>query len=316
MIGQHIKSLSTLDFLVNLMFGTGFDGDAAIAVDTVLARPMFYRNLHISAGVVRVHNTYPMLYVQDTLTIDAGAELRDFFSLPGGNGTNATSSAHGIGGVGGGNGGGNGGNGGPVGNRGTTSPDNYMAWPTEQFLVDGHPLGGYGGSGGSEINAGGVGVVSKIVGYIGTVRHPFFSFQPWYFDQTGKGYGFLQLLGCGGGGGGGGVTAGGSHSGGGGAGGDPAGPLWVFARHIILNGKLFADGGNGGNGGNGNGANSDGGGGGGGGSGGYICVVCQTITNPALVTANGGLGGAFGIGTLNNGETGFNGEAGIVDLYD
>jgi len=307
----------------NAMFGSGFDGDVVITVDTILTRPMFYNNLTITAGTVWAYLNAPFVFVKDTLIIATGAVLRDSLSDDGADGTNATGEAAGVGGAGGGMptlvSGGAGGNGNGIGAAGAAGLDNFSSWPSEQFLTDGHPIGGNGGGGpgGGLGGAGGPsGALTKIAGMspaVGIVRHPFF-FSPMFAIDGGfksSPYPLLALGGAAGGGGGGEPLTG--HGGGGGGGGGYGGGLFVFARHIQVAGKLCADGGDGGDGGNG--TAGWGGGGGGGAGGGYICVVTKSIDNPGLVTARAGLGGTGGIGLGGNGTDGQPGEAGLVDLY-
>lgn len=315
----HQSEPSTVDFsfLTNLMFGPGSDGDVTISSNTTLTRPMFYRNLTISSGILRAFSLQSFIFVKGTLTIAADAEIKDYYSYHGGNGGNGTA-------IGGGTGGvatyGYAGNGGNAGIAGSNSVDNYNMFSGGNIFETGHPLGGIGGGGGGSI----MGVPAGELGYqqimadLPFIRNPLFSMIQWRFNQEGKSYGMLNVPGLGGTGGGGGEDGvPGNYGGGGGAGGEPGGLLWVFAKNIILSGSINVNGGNGGNGGNAYGA-AWGGGGGGGGSGGYLCVVCQTIDHPENVTATRGLGGTRGAGNGTGGTIPYNGnpgEDGVVDLY-
>lgn len=250
------------------LYGDGSDGDVTIAADTTPTRDMFYNNLTINATkVLTPYNG--RLFVKGTLI------------------NNGIISANGIDAVGGSGGGSVG-----MGSAGADGKETDLGQDGDNSdATTATQLGGSGGDGGdngafSGGNGGGgaaapATLARSVAVHVDKVRY-------W-----GAGRGGGSGASDGGGGGGAERT---------GAGGGGAGFTYIFARHIVNNGTIRA------NGGKGSASTSTGdSGGGGGGGGGPIVMVYQTATWGTEV-ANGGIGGA-GTGT---GDAGQNGGDGVI----
>ena len=256
------------------LFGTGVDGTAVIgAGTTTLARDTYYNDLTIqNTGILRAAGF--RIFVRGTLTIDVGGTL----SASGGAGaatlTGGTAGTPGNGSiVAGGPAGGNGGTAaGSNGGNGTGCPQGFVG------------AGGGGGAG-----SGGAGGTGGIVSMLAanSQGNPF-AMALAMVAQVGGTTVTRVGSGAGGGGGGGDGTAGG---GGGGSGGG----LFVFARSVLNNGSIQANGGAGGTPAAGNR------GGGGGGGGGLIVLGTHAFvgTTPTVAAGAAGAGSGTGVGGVN-----------------
>lgn len=178
--------------------------------------------------------------------------------------------------------------------------------------------GGAGGGGGTGNAAGGSGS-SGNAQLVRKVRNPFDTRVFYEYNDmfTGTSNGLLGG-GTGGKGGaaGGGGTPGATKAGAGGGGGCGGHMTFVYAKSLVNNGSIHADGGAGGAGGDGDGIEAGPGGGGGGGGGGYVRAVYDTLTGSGTITASGGAGGAAGGNPPGAAASaGGTGGAGVVVKY-
>lgn len=274
-------------------YGTGGDGDFTVSGTTTLTREVHYNNLTItSAGILKPAGF--RIFVKGTLTIDAGGSIDD-------DGNPATGTPPSNGGVGlagsrgvyGGSSttGGNGRN--TTGVGGIVVSTNANASRNDSGVL---PTGGGGGSGG--------GVNTGANGGISSAPTPAQQWQSAVF-LTGGRTTLPGAFGCGAAGGGGGCnTAGGSAtSGGGGSGG---GAVMVFAKTIVNNGRISANGGAGGSAVQTGTASA---GGGGSGSGGLVALFTNQTTSTGTVQA---AGGTAGNGAGPAGVGGLTGSSGSV----
>jgi hypothetical protein len=312
------------------IYGDGSDGDVVIAVDTSLARDMFYDNLTVNAGVTL--NTNGFRVFCKTGVKNFGIISHD--GNTGGNGGNAAAGAGGAPGTAA-----------TIINTGTlvtTKPTagagvigaNGPAAGGTGVAAGTNPVCSLGGAGGAGGAGGDVITPNPFAlgpgGNAGTVTAPtapngLFNAAPMavlmkVLDPT-----VIRVNGGASGGGGGSGAAGpdaNTTSGGGGGGGTGGGIVVVCAKNIDNStGIIRANGGAGGNAGAGflNGVNrcTAGSGGGGGGGGGVVVLVYSTLT-AGTEEAVGGAGGAKsiklvnGTGTGNDGSDGAAGAAGTV----
>lgn len=318
-------------------YGSGEEGDVAIAVDTVISTTLYYDHLTINVGkkVTPGFGFNPVVLIAKTSIAVNGPVSSD-----GAPGQSAIGGGSQNGGIGGGTGGGaqasrgvgsfgGSGSNGSVG--GSASPGNppvgNSALPLGLTIVRGAGAGfppnlngAAGGAGGDE--GGGQGGTSTaspggITNYL--------PFEAWLGEIISQ----LQLLqallvgggifpsgGNGGVGGGGGGRAGGSPAGGGG-GGQGGGIVFLAAPVVTISstGIVRAQGGAGGAGGTMTGGNHGAGGGGGaGGNGGLVIVICETLVNDGILAAPGGSGGAAGLHNVTgtDGQPGNTGNPGNV----
>ena len=258
-------------------FGDGSDGNAVIAVNTVLTRHMYYDNLTVNAGVTLTTNGYAV-FVRGTATIDGTVEVGNTIDAVGGINGSFPPGVYG-------------------GAFWSSVPGQQPQGGSGQIALVGATAASASGAGGSGGNSGAIGVTFGAGGTLTPdlnvpFRHPMgllpFTLAPTnntpglsvYFNLTG---------GCSGGGG---PGQGGGQGGGGGTGG---GVLLFYAATIAISatGVLSARGGNGGDA-----ALAGDGGGGGGGGGGLIARMYNSLTNLGAFDVSGGAGGAgFGVGT-------------------
>lgn len=327
--GVNSPSLPQLEALSG--FGDGSDGNVLINTGTSLSRDMFYNNLTIQKGQVLNPNGY-RIFVKNIFTVN-GTWAR--------NGNNASGSTAGtalaagtlpgsLAGVNGGSGGQGGGN--INGGAATYAPattDGASTNPSlgvsgQQGVEGGGPGAGSGFIGGGvPVGAAGTATATKNI--------PRNSFGAYLLaDISGttitQHQGSASSSGSHGGDGGYGASdANGGNGGMGGGSGGQGGIIQVFARIIINNGTISANGGNGGNATNGANAPSStgsacggggGGGGGDGGQGGVVFLVYSKYYGNGTITANGGTGGNFGTGGtgLNGGGTGGTGQTGLTGV--
>ena len=278
-----------------LLFGGGADSNVTIAGGlTGLWQDLHAANLAVTGTGILNTNGW-RIFVQGTLRIDAGGEIRADGQAGGSGGKPPQ-----IGGVTAGlgatsnylRGGFNGGSGAYTtrGSGGTTGPPYVL-------------LGGAGGQGGSGNTGGGIGGTGMPLSSMRTRIN--------YWPAMLEGYaggmsGVVFYGGAGGGGGVGGLTSSATACGGGGGGG--GGIIVVAAKDIINAGVIGARGGTGGIGGSGISA-----GGGGGGGGGAVVVIYDTYTGSGTLSAAGGFGGiVFG----STGSTGVSGADGRVFQFN
>jgi hypothetical protein len=266
-------------------YGLGFDGTVTISTTVTLSRNMHYNNLTITAAG-RLKPAGFRVCVAGTLTIDAGGSIDDdgpanptqgttgvALASRGTYGPAATAGRDGVTVAGNGTA--------PVSTSTNVSLNNIGTSPT----------GGAGGASGGGQTGG--------AGGAATVPSPA---QDWSTNALLFG-GRTTLPGTFGGGAGGG--SGGCNTTGGtctsGAGGCGAGAVMVYAKTVVNNGRISANGTNGGAAAITGTANGGGGGGGGGG----LAFLMTASTTSGVVQALGGTGGA-GAGTL-----GVAGNAGV-----
>lgn len=288
-------------------FGDGSDGDVVITGDTNLARTMYYQNLTITNNAV-LNPAGGIIYVSGTLTIDSGS-IVDRSGGIGSNGVTTTGGGAGaapttnssvdVGGAASNSGAGaNGGatNGGAAGGVSVTT---YGGGATTTGGSGGDSASGNGGGGGGIAGA----QVKKEKRTLSNV----------ILHGLGQHFGGIS-----GRGGGGGAGNGAQSGGGGGGGGSAAGVIAIFARNIVNNGVIRANGGAGGDGANTPAANGAGGGGGSGGGGGVIYIVSETYTGTGSITALGGDGGlgGDGNGTGLPGDDGADADDGFIIRFN
>lgn len=295
------------------LFGDASDGDATIAVNTTLARDMFYDNLTVDVGVVLNTGGF-RIFVNNTLALN-GTIARNGPNGAGGNGgTGAPGTGLAAGCLPGQPGnagtGGAGSNAGSAGGTNTSGPRGFSATAAAGGTAAGAGVAGnpgtaggagHGGGGGAGGNPGGAGFAGGAGGPITLSAATVGDVRAFPQATTARQLTNTQWMGATGGGGG-----GGGQTGGGGGGGVAGGWVVVCARRVTGTGAIEAKGGNGGN------ATGNGGGGGGGG-GGVVVFVLGTGTFPTC-TVTGGSGGNGG-GTAPTGGVGGNGGAGITILF-
>ncbi|GEM_PF-1728975 len=311
-------------------FGNGSDGNVTISANTNLTRDMYYNNLTINSGVTLFTKNF-RIYVANILTNNG---VIDNNGNSGGNGTSAGAPSAGGGGAGAiatisdgtlpvglsGVSGGAGGDGGTFSpTAGLPGSPGVIGINQKLSLGSLGNNGNDGGNGGTCFNAGGTGGIGGSGGLASSVIDPLKNVATAYqlFD-------FLPMLnlnnsaGSGGSGGGGGGRGGqglGGGGGGGGGSGSGGGTILIFAKNIVNNGTIRAEGGIGGNGGNGGNAqiNAGGGGGGGagiGGSGGVIILTYKSKTGIGSASVSGGAAGTPGLFGLQAGGCGTQGSTG------
>lgn len=329
-------------------YGDGSDGAVTLgAGTTTLTRDMFYSSLTVPNGATLAAGGY-RIFCQGTLTVNSGGDINRNGNN-GSDGTSGSGTTHGTKGAVGAalsagstlgtvapGVSGNGGDGG-VSGGGTNGVDASNGVDVNKSIGVAGVNGVAGGNGGSGGAGGGTGGLAGNGGALtGTVfNRPNSATQVYMlFDVTPAltQFGSSASNGGSGGGGGGGSSGGGGAQGGGGGGGggsaSPGGILSIFAKDIINNGTIRANGGTGGKGGNGangvqgggRGAGGGGGGGGNGGNGGIVILVYNTYTGTAATASGGagGNGGAKGLGAPTSiddgiaGTIGTNGTAGSV----
>lgn len=262
------------------IYGNGFNGAITDAGNRTLTESLATTNWTIDPGVIITPARF-VIICNGTLTIGAGAAIRQ-------NGVNGAGT---VGGTGGGVGaagllgvGSAGGNGGtpPAGGGGGTASSQQ---PRGIGTVCQGGAAGAGGAGGA------------MTQQAATSGCPF---------MVGPQIGFFPNVAItpvnGGSGGGGGASGGASGNGGGGGGG--GGVVVIVAKNVVNNGAIEAKGGNGANG------TANNGNGGAGGGGGKVIVVCRTYTGTAP-DVSGGTGGT-GVGTGTNGNPGNTGLASVM----
>lgn len=316
-IAKGASGSPTAAGLSDPLFGDGSDGDLSVGSNTTL-NPT-YKTFQ-----------YNTLNVQNTFTLDFGANFQNKFvimKVKGACTIAGTLSVKGLGATGGTAGGGSGGGspssggGGNSGNNGLQIFDNTAggggSGGTDAGTVSGK--GGGGGGGGGYVGtatAGSAGSGSNGTstgGSAGTGRGTQYAVA--LSQRRGT-----FLLACGNGGGGGG---GGSGNTGGKAGGDGASGggclILLVGGDLNFSGTIDARGNNGNNGAA-SPASGAGGGGGGGGSGGSVAAFYKTATSTAgtiNVTAGSGGSGSSGNGSYGaggSGGAGSNGES-IIEQY-
>lgn len=354
-------------------FGDGSDGDVEITANTSLTSDMFYNTLTVKAGWTLNTKGY-RIFVKETMTVESGAYVIRNGNNGGnaGNGGNTPAGAGGtagaaasalssgslygslagtagtVGGAGSEITAGGGGSSGPFNGSSNNGTDIVKGLGSSASTGVAGANGGSTGGGGN-IPRGTGGAAGTAGALSGTVYNVPKSFVAAYFliDSL-PAFDILRSqpsAGGSGSGGGGGASAfafpdrarGGG--GGGSAGtGSSAGIMAIFAKVIINEGVISANGGDGGDGGDGgnggpypafNGAGGGGGGGSGGdgGSGGIIIMLYCSLTGAGAITVTGGVGGSKGLGgtgtatagyTANDGDDGNDGAAGqtgtIIEL--
>lgn len=339
--------------LLSLFYGDGSDGDVSITSNTALTSDMYYDDLSVSNNAILSPAGY-RIFVKGTLTIASGSSVAENGGNGGVGGDGLLNSAQeGLGGTAGtaahsagyypapksgkeGQDGGQGSaNSNALNNDEAGGSEDGLAGDASTDSVGANGVaagaGGNGGnspgySGGTGAQAGGAGTATAA----DEDPRNIISLIQWIdFSTIGTPVKFNGSAGSGSGGGGGGASGAfdGSarYGGGGGAGGGsgaPGGFVGIFARKIVNNGVISANGGNGGNGGNGNngtvGYNTGGGGaggGGGGGSGGVLSLAYNSYSGSGTKTVTGGSAGSAGTpgtgyGTGTAGSIGGAGTAG------
>lgn len=346
------------------IFGDGSDGDVDINSGTfssgpitsnVLTRDAYFDDLTLSGGNLDIAGY--RLFVKGTLTMNSSYKIeRDGNAgTSGGNGANATSGGAGAGGSAGSAGaalgagsiqgavagkiGIAGGAGAADDGTGSNGASGGAGNDSAKSIGSAGVAGAAGGAGGDSSTSGGsAGGAGSAGSQTGTVYNRPYNVTSVYllYDVLPSADYLRSSSGSGGSGSGGGgscSSSGGSVAnagGGGGSGGSgsPGGIVVVFARKIVNNGTISANGGSGGNGGDGGDGyasqeNSDlcGAGGGGGaaggsgGSGGVVLVIYNSKTGSGTITATAGVAGTAGTGgtgvSLGKvGDNGANGNAG------
>ena len=293
------------------MFGDGVDGDVTISVDTDLSADKYYNDLTINSGKVLNTKGY-RIFVKGTLTNNGTIKNN------GGNGGNGSSSAGGTAGTGGTGGYFQAGIAGQIGGQGTTGANGGAGVAgTSKITTIGSSgsAGGAGGNGGGGFTGGAGGVAGTATA---TTEKPITptEFKLAYNIITVTKYETCAGSGSGGGGGSEDNT---NNSGFGGGSGGTGGFIGIYAKYLVNNGTISANGGNGGNGGDAVQVSSTvgkgGGGGGAGANGGVILLVYQQKTGAGTITitaGSAGTGGApYGTGGVA-GNTGTDGTAGVL----
>ena len=330
--GNIIYNSDVIKYLQSI-FGDGSDGDVSIdTIDTNLITDMFYNNLNVASPFTLYTSGY-RIFVKNKLTINTGAKIaRNGVNGVDGGSALTSGSLYGAlaGGAGGPGGAGRNGAGTPTaGTAGTAGVD------LAKCLGSNAVAGGAGGAGGTDLppsHGGGAsgGAGGAAGSKTGTVYNNPRGLTSAYmlYDSLPAGDVLKTNPSAGGGGGGGGADSqaegGGGNGGLGGTSGSGGGIVEIFAKNLVNNGIISANGGNGGNGlvgGNGGGAYPAGGGGGGaGGSGGnggilILCYINKSGTGTETVTLGAkGSGGAGGTGVNGgtNGSTGSDGNDGVA----
>ncbi len=308
------------------IFGDGSDGDVTIAVNTDLARDMYYNNLTVNVGKTLSTKGF-RFFVKGTLT-NNGIIAND--GGVGGNGGNGASTVPGTAGPGGVSSGANSiGTGITGGLGGTTIAEgaggNGVAASATNALGGASAISGAGGASTSpHAYAGGSGAGSTSLapavteGGFRSIHAAILLRIPSSHTQVSGGVG--------GGGGGAGANDGATNqacSGGGGGGGAGGGVIFIAARSIVnTSGIIRANGGNGGNAGTGwvtgAGNYAAGGSGGGSGGGGGVVVIIYGDAAWGTETVSGGSAGVHsdavvvGTGAAATGINGGVGAAGVV----
>lgn len=261
-------------------YGDGSDGDVTSSGDIDLGDIKVYNNLTIQNGHTLTTTTkkYIVIFVKETLTVNAGGEI----TVKGIGKAGGAHEVQGTAGIGGGSGGAGGAKG-TAGNPGSNGVS---------------PRAGGGGG----ANASFAGDSDGAAGIDEASSYSIINIMDWLTHVKAA-----DEFGSGGSGGGDGRPDGGGSNGG--AGGAAGGIIIIFAREIINNGSINANGADGVNGQNGN-TNGGGGGGGGGGDGGLLYIITSTFSGNAA-TASGGAGGAGG-GSGAGGRDGGDGAAGAA----
>lgn len=293
------------ELLINMLLGTGEDGDVIISGTTTLARNTFYNNLTITGtGILRPAGF--SVYVKGTLTINPGGVI-DRLGGDGGNGGN-TGAAGTAGAAVTQNefGSSTAGSAGAVGTTGAGAQAANVSGSTSYISAQ----AGSGGFGGNGASAGGIRRNGSSTTYRPNNTIPFF---PGYLYAASVKTASQSAPGGASGGG-----SGSNNGGGGGGGGSGGGGLIIFCDSLDNQGTISVAGGNGGNGGSPTTGNCGGGGGGGGGTGGAIFIICKTVTNLGTLNISGGTGGAGGSGSGGGsaGEAGTAGTAGKYRVYE
>lgn len=266
------------DLVGRSIYANANDGSETIAINTTLARDMYYENLTINNGVT-LFTANCRLFVRGTL-LNNGVIHN--------NGPDGAAGAVAAGGAGGvapaswslkrATSGSNGGN--PASNGANVAAASY------RFTS----RGGYGSNG----NATAPGDPDTSTPVPDEINGPFY--YPYAVElKTIFAGAIYEIMGSGGGSGGGGSTLNGG--GGGGAGG---GSVVICARRLINNGIISCRGGAGGNGYN---LSATPCGGGGGGAGGLLILLYNYFVNTGSLLYTGGAGG-LGTGGATNGDTG------------
>lgn len=282
-------------------FGNGSSGVVTITGTTTLTTDAYYSNLTINSGGILITRGV-RVFVNGLLTVNAGGIVHA-------DGTNGASSSSQTGGISGSGiptvfiGGSASSGGGATGVAGVGVQAGGI---TNSGNCGGNA--GNGGAGGS--GASGAGGASRVQNKTSRlIQHATYEYR----------VGTSMLLGGASGPGGSSGAGDGTNLGrGGGAGGVGAGIVAIYAREIINNGTIRANGGNGGNGASGTVGNIGGGGGGGGAGGGCVYLYYTEYSGSGVIEVNGGTGGTggTGFGTGTAGNNGGNGIAGNIYRYN
>ena len=293
------------ELLINMLLGTGEDGDVTISGTTTLARNTFYNNLTITGtGVLRPVGF--SVYVKGTLTIDPGGVIDRIGGDGGGGGNTGTAGAAGAAVTQNEFGGSTAGGAGAAGTTGAGVQAVNVPGATAYTSVQ----AGSGGFGGNGASAGGIRRNGSSSTYRPNNMIPFF---PGYLSGTSVKTASQSAPGGSSGGG-----SGAQSGGGGGGGGSGGGGLIIFCDSLDNQGTISVAGGNGGNGGSPTTGNCGGGGGGGGGTGGAIFIICKRVINLGTLNIDGGSGGTGGSGSGGgtSGESGLAGSSGKYRVYE
>jgi len=260
------------------LYGDGADGDVTIAVDTTLARDMYYRRLTLTTGATINVNGF-RIFISDSLIMVSGNITANGGNAVGQTGGVLVSLSNTVG----------------TGTAGGLGGTNLAAGSNGGTMTSSTRLGGFGSVGGAGfLTGGGLGGAGAIIPETaGGTR--IFGFAQ--YAIRGRDITNVKANGGTGGGGGGGTL--GANGGGGGAGG---GIVMVAARNIEYTSGLISA--NGGDGGIPTGTAAGGGGGGGGGS---VIFVSTQDSSAITMTVNGGIGGLSG-GIGGNGVNGLVGN--------
>ena len=292
-------------------FGDGSDGDVVISSNTTLTSDMYYNNLTVNVGISLDTGGF-RIFVKDTLT-NNGHIHRD--GNDGGDGDSsavptplggAAGPALAAGTIYGGLAGKVGGNGATSIGDGQDGQDGSNQ--TESFASDGVD----GGDGGGAVSTGQGGDGGVATETIQPPRTMVFIqlMREFSSDDTVK---YIKTSASSGSGGGGhSFSTPGGEAGAGGGSGSSGGIVLIFAKTIVNNGIISADGGDGGDGGAAsNVSNPRGGGGGGGaGSGGLVFLIYEYLTVPGTIRAAGGVKGLGGV-SFNPSYNGQDGQDGL-----
>ncbi len=271
-------------------------GMAPVANVYTLTRDIWASAITVNSGVT-IKPVGFRIFVNGVLTITSGTIQND-----GGAGTNGTNGVAGVAGAAG--------SGGQTWGNGTVARAGGNGLGiTTAVAANGNPgagagltssLGGSGGNGDSATTTTGTGTVGSgvtVTAPTATVGVPRYTPDAVVGVKLGSSSSTPWTFGCGGGGGAVSQTSTGNCDSGGGGGG--AAGVFIFARSIVNNGTISANGGVGGNGFCSGKANQAAGGGGGGG-GGCVILVYQQFNGTAPTASGGaaGTGATFGTGSL------------------